>query len=456
LKVQVQVEVGGVVFSLDLERKMPRPRKSALAAVKAEAQEVRGGNAYLQQFTDVRTRELAVFSRLSTKKALPRLDAAIKPLWADASATVCNTPVGQRRLRSADCTRLERLHGANVKNHIANLLDKASKDPEKQRIDLTDALILLKQLQLYDSCMPQPGCVPDWLQALRQANTAKRHSELREVIVLSDDNDGEIIDADNADISTASACDGTEPVSKRAKLELNDSNDGLGGTASSVCLDNPSHDDAVGNADTTDAGHMAAAGDSAALECDGMISSQHTTNLMVMHDVSTLNCHTEQIDTNDATMNLSDEVALADTTADSVGAILRVSADETSKQQHDSNISSTSSNRESSQTVQTSDAVTEAAADDTQSSYAAYAALEIVDARYRRRRSSAAVYRYKTDTDQNIAMTSSTSDNTRSSWHGDQYFHDVTDDSSYEHNNSVVGSSNDGTTSANEVSTVGN
>jgi hypothetical protein len=61
----------------------------------------------------------AVFTRLSTKKALPQLGAAIKPLWAHASANVSNTPVGQRRLRSTDCTRLERLHGENVMNQFS-------------------------------------------------------------------------------------------------------------------------------------------------------------------------------------------------------------------------------------------------------------------------------------------------------------------------------------------------
>jgi hypothetical protein len=45
---------------------------AAVAAVKEEAREARAGdNAYLKQFTDVRTYELARISRVSTKRALP-------------------------------------------------------------------------------------------------------------------------------------------------------------------------------------------------------------------------------------------------------------------------------------------------------------------------------------------------------------------------------------------------
>jgi hypothetical protein len=68
------------VHNSQARSRMPRPRKSAVAAaaaVKAEPQETRGSNTYLQQFDDVRTKELAVFSFLSTKQALPQLDAAI-------------------------------------------------------------------------------------------------------------------------------------------------------------------------------------------------------------------------------------------------------------------------------------------------------------------------------------------------------------------------------------------
>jgi hypothetical protein len=201
---------------------MPRPRKSAAAAaaVKAEPQEARGGNSYLQQFTDIRVKELARLSSLKTKAALPRLLEDIKPLWAEASAIVYNAKVGQRKLRSNDSTHLQRVHGENVKNHLAKLLDKACKNPEQQRTDFTEALILLKQLQLYDSCMQQEECMPDWLRAIKKRSTAKRHSagdDLPFVVVISDDDEKEIFDADSAGISANT--DGLVHLQKRVKLE---------------------------------------------------------------------------------------------------------------------------------------------------------------------------------------------------------------------------------------------
>jgi hypothetical protein len=312
---------------------------------------------------------------------------------------------------------------------------------------MADALILLKQLQLYDSCMQ-----PDWLQAIRQDNTERRQGELREVILLSDDNDNEIIDADTAEVST-SAIAGTEPVCKRAKLELND---GLDDRArSATTLDSSSHG-AVSNADTTNDSHMITDGNSATVECDDTNTSQHTTKLMAVDNVSALNCQSEQIETTDATMAASVEAALADTTADSDGLIVSVSAGigaETSKRQHDSSIS-TSLNEDLSQTVQTSDALTDAtAAADRQSSYAAHATLESNDTR--QRHNSAAINTTQVDTsidtNQNVAMTSSQSDNTRSSLHDDQYVHEVAANSSYQCNNSIAGSSSDGITAANKV-----
>jgi hypothetical protein len=292
---------------------MPRRKSTAVttAPVKEEPQEVRGGNAYLQKFTDVRRDALARFSRLSTKKALSQLDAAITPLWADATATVSNAPVGQRKLRSTDCTRLQQLHGRYAQNHIAKLLDKASKNPKQQKAELLEAFILLKQLQLYDNCMRVPGCVPDWLRAIAPPS----QNALSEVILISDDEDTEIIDAETADTST-DAVKSTKHVHKRVKLEPVESCDEATSANSSAKVGS-SLDHAVNSDDMThDSQKITGDTDAAAVSDDNIIITQQSTAMTVMSVSNAQNFETMQIESGDTTIDVDDgSVAESDHTA---------------------------------------------------------------------------------------------------------------------------------------------
>jgi hypothetical protein len=163
---------------------MPRPRKSAAApppaAVKQEAQEARGDNAYLQLFEDIRTEELARLSQLSTKDALRELEAAIRPLWSRASETVRRKKVittkqpdgSTKRELSRYSTKIKRIdveHSALASQHFEQLLKKNSKNTQQQRTNMTEALILLKQLQAYNlkpAKLHEQGCIPAWYQEL--------------------------------------------------------------------------------------------------------------------------------------------------------------------------------------------------------------------------------------------------------------------------------------------------
>eukprot|EP00953_Heterococcus_sp_UTEX-ZZ885_P003454 2386-Heterococcus_DN1.PRE.2 len=269
---------------------MPRRKSTAVttAPVKEEPQEVRGGNAYLQKFTDVRRDELARFSRLSTMKALSHLDAAITPLWADAIATVSNAPAGQRKLRSTDCTRLQQRHGRNAQNHIAKLLDKASKNPKQQKADQLEAFILLKQLQLYDNCMRVPGCVPDWLRAIAPPSQN----------ALS-----EIIDAETADTST-DAVKSTSHVHKRVKLEPVESCDEATSANSSAKVGS-SLDHAVKSDDMTHDSQKITGDIDAAADNDNLLITQQSTDMTVMTDSNALTVEPMQIETSD-TMEVDD------------------------------------------------------------------------------------------------------------------------------------------------------
>jgi hypothetical protein len=183
-QVQVGIEVCDFVSHSDLESSMSGPRKSAAAppsaVVKQEAQATRGGNAYLQLFEDIRTKELARLSQLSTTAALRELEAAIRPLWSKASETVRRKKVittkqpdgSTKRELSRYSTKIKRIddeHSAQARQHIEQLLKKNTKSTEQQRTDLTEALILLKQLQAYNvnpGKLHEQGCIPAWYQEL--------------------------------------------------------------------------------------------------------------------------------------------------------------------------------------------------------------------------------------------------------------------------------------------------
>jgi hypothetical protein len=343
-----------------------------------------------------------------------------------------------------------------VKNNTAKLLDKARKAPEKQRSDLTEALILLKQLQLYDNCMQQPGCVPDWLQAIRKSSTATHHGqgELPEMISISDDIDNEIIDADSAVTSTG-AIDSTEPVYIRAKLELFESCDDDSSSVSK--LDSSSHN-GNNNTEVTRNGHMTTDGNSNAAGCDNVLTSQCMTNMMVMTDVNSLGCSSQQIETTDAATHKTVDTLLADTNADS-SSLMRTDA-ETSVIQRDcgnSNINPYESSESTRQTesASASTAVTTAtAADDSkQLSSAVLAKLEIDESNYSH--DSVAFNSTKTDTSigtsHNVVITSPQSDTTCNLLHGDCYGVECEVITRNQKDNRIAELNSDGIT-ANEVS----
>eukprot|EP00953_Heterococcus_sp_UTEX-ZZ885_P003457 2386-Heterococcus_DN1.PRE.5 len=195
---------------------MSGPRKSGAApppaAVKQEVQEAGGGNAYLQLFEDIRTEELARLSHLTTKDALRSLEAAFRPLWSRASQTVRRKKVittkqpdgSTKRELSRYSTKIKRIddeHSPQARQHIEQLLKKNSKNTEQQRTDLTEALILLKQLQAYNvnpAKLHEQGCIPAWYQDLTGISNCT--SEL--IDVSAEDTIVECIDIDGVEGNT--------------------------------------------------------------------------------------------------------------------------------------------------------------------------------------------------------------------------------------------------------------
>jgi hypothetical protein len=178
---------------------------------------------------------------------------------------------------------------------------------------------LLKLLQLYDNCM-QPGCVPDWLRAIKQSSTAKRRRKnaLPEVILISDDEDREIIDAESADTST-DAIESTNHVHKRVKVEPVESCDEATSSSTSAKVGSPSHD-ALSSADMTQ-DSLLITGDTSAVEesNESMMITEQTTAMAVIADNHALNVATMQMETGDTAMEV-DHVAAAAT--DNVAAIV--------------------------------------------------------------------------------------------------------------------------------------
>jgi hypothetical protein len=223
---------------------MSRPRKSAaapppVALVKQEAQETRGNNAYLQLFEDIRTKELARLSQLSSKAALRDLETVIRPLWSKATETVrrkklitTKQPDGStKRELSRYSTKIKRIddeHSAAARQHIEQLLKMNSKSTEQQRTDLTEALILLKQLQAYNvnpDKLHKQGCIPAWYQELtgisncacELIDVSAEDDEVTECVIIDDDTEG-----------TTKASSGTKGMTartitfKRERVELQD------------------------------------------------------------------------------------------------------------------------------------------------------------------------------------------------------------------------------------------
>jgi hypothetical protein len=244
---------------------MSRSRKSASAAAaaaataaaaaavtpKKEPQEARGDIIYLNQFTDVRTQEFAKFAHLNTKDAVPQLKAAIKPYWHKASETVLKKKLIATKQPDGSTTREVSRYGTKVKRidaehsekarrHIEQLLAKTGKDAEQERRDLTEALILLKQLEKYNinpAKLHEQGCIPAWYQELTGISDCTS-----EFIDLSGiDDAAECIDIDGFECSTESSNGDSNSTFSAVKTELvehdDDDNSGNSSTAAAGCDD---------------------------------------------------------------------------------------------------------------------------------------------------------------------------------------------------------------------------
>eukprot|EP00953_Heterococcus_sp_UTEX-ZZ885_P003463 2386-Heterococcus_DN1.PRE.11 len=231
---------------------MSRSRKSATAGVaaaaaaavapKEEPQEVRGDNAYLNQFSDIRAEEVAEFSHLKTKDAVPQLKAAIKPDWDKATKTVLKKKLISVKHPDGSTTREVSRYGTKVKRidaehsekarqHIEQLLTKTGKNAEQERRDLTEALILLKQLEKYNTNpakLHEQGCIPAWYQELTGISDGT--SEL--IDVSGDDDTTECVNVDETERSTEASnggsttnCSSARRAVKTELVEDNDDND---------------------------------------------------------------------------------------------------------------------------------------------------------------------------------------------------------------------------------------
>jgi hypothetical protein len=128
-------------------------------------------NPYLQQFDDIRSAVVTHFAPYATPAALRELNAAIMPLWSEAS-----TPVRIKKTGSqyhSRITMIEFEHSVSVKDHVERLVKAKNKDKEQQRADLIEGLVLLKQLKHYSLHRPEfspTGCIPAWYQQISGDN----------------------------------------------------------------------------------------------------------------------------------------------------------------------------------------------------------------------------------------------------------------------------------------------
>eukprot|EP00953_Heterococcus_sp_UTEX-ZZ885_P029265 15550-Heterococcus_DN1.PRE.1 len=222
---------------------------AAVVAPKEEPQEVRGDSAYLNQFSDIRAQELAKFAHLNTKDAVPQLKAAIKPYWHKALETVLKKKLIATKQPDGSTTREVSRYGTKVKRidaehsekarqHIEQLLAKTGKDVEQERRDLTEALILLKQLDKYNMSpakLHEQGCIPAWYQELTGISDCTS-----EFIDLSGIDDAEeCVDVDEFECSTESSNEESNSTFRAVKTELvehdNDDSSGNSGTAAAGC-----------------------------------------------------------------------------------------------------------------------------------------------------------------------------------------------------------------------------
>jgi hypothetical protein len=184
-------------------------------------------NPYLQQFDDIRSAVITELDApLATPAALRELNAAIKPLWDEASRTVRVKKSGSQY--HSHIMMIEFEHSVPVKDLVEKLVKTKAKDKEQKRTDLLEGLILLKQLKHYSLHRPEfsstTGCVPAWYQQISGDNGTT--SGVTDYIIVLDNEETDITDVDAMDRDESAVAVIRTPVkSEQARAADRDNND---------------------------------------------------------------------------------------------------------------------------------------------------------------------------------------------------------------------------------------
>jgi hypothetical protein len=192
--------------------RMSASSDSDLSNVKQEPR--LSSNPYLQQVDDIRSAVINEFDALlATPAVLRELNAAIKPLWNEASKSVRVKKIGNQY--HSRIMMIEFEHSAAVKDHVEKLVKSKGRDKEQKRTDLLEGLILLKQLKHYSLNRPEfspTGCCPAWYQQIFGGSADS--SGIAEELTVADNNTNEddIIDIDTLDKSSQAVTVAAAPV----------------------------------------------------------------------------------------------------------------------------------------------------------------------------------------------------------------------------------------------------